>query len=750
MTGWLLDRPRLAALILAALILLPLAALPRLKLDNAPETYLPATAPGVVFTQQLRRQFPEDQVLLALFSGPTLWDTATLRRLDALGVALEQSPLIERVLRVTSADHIEPTADGFRVGPVVDLQSAEHRSADDWRRDALSDPFAPGLLVAEDGSALALIVRPHVLHDSRQRQQVEQTVRNAIAAAGLDPLLTAIGGPVALDVAQLHSMQRDAATFTPLTTALGLGLLWWMFRRWLVVVLAALTFGATTAGAVATLALMGRPFTLVDSMLPPLLLALGTAALIHLFSGVAYAGHGHASARDRVLDAVQHVRQPALFAALTTMAGLLSLAATPIRPITDFGIAGAVGVALIYVVTVWLLPPLIARFDRHPWHLRELGLHQLRRLVRGTTRLALRRPAWVLGGFTVLLVAGLPQLTTIRVQTDLYRFFSEAHPLTRATHTIEDHVGGVTVMELVFDAADRDGLVDPAALSAVSDVQRWLRQQPEVTYSLSLADLVAEMHRAFTADSGAALPTKRDLISQYLLIYDGRDLYDLVDRDHQRTRLLLKLNTRGSAELNAFMHRVRARLAAQPPGDLRWDLAGSGRLFADQERLLMGGQVSSGLAVLAMVFGLLAVMWRSLRAAAICMLPNAAPVVLTFVLMGTLGVWLDMATALIASVATGIAVDDTIYLYQGYRRRRAAGVGTAYALARTLHRTGPDCVATSAVLGVQFVLLGLSPFIPTREFGLLTGFGLLVAVTFDLLLLPALLMWVDRARGGAQ
>lgn len=746
MSGWLLDRPRLAALILAALILLPLGALPQLKLDNSPETYLPASAPGVLFTRQLRAQFPEDQVLLALFSGPTLWETDTLRRLDALGETLERSPLIERVLRVTRADHIEPTGDGFRVGPVVDLSLKESRSADDWRRAALSDSFAPGLLVAKDGSALALIVRPRTLYDSRQREEVERTVRAAVDAAGLDPLLTAVGGPVALDVAQLHSMQRDAATFTPLTTALGLGLLWWMFRRWLVVVLAGITFAATTGGAVALLAIAGRPFTLVDSMLPPLLLALSTAALMHLFSGVAYAGRGHASTRDRAIDAVEHVRQPALFAALTTVAGLLSLAVTPIRPITDFGIAGSVGVALIYLVTVWLLPPLIARFDRHPWHLHEIGLHQLKRLVRGTTRLALRRSAWVMGGFAVLLVAGLPELAHIRVQTDLYRFFSESHPLTRATHTIEEHLGGVTVMELVFDATTRDGLADPAALAAIAKVQAWVGQQPEVTYSLSLADLLKEMHRAFTGEPRAALPTRHDLISQYLLIYDGRDLYDLVDRDFRRTRLLLKLNTRGSAELNAFMGRLRTHLAAEPPGQLRWDVAGSGRLFADQERLLMSGQISSGFVVLAMVFGLLAVMWRSLRAAAICMLPNAAPVVLTFVLMGTLGVWLDMATALIASVATGIAVDDTIYLYQEYRRRHAAGLGTPYALARTLRRTGPDALATSTVLGVQFLLLGWSPFIPTREFGLLTGFGLLIAVSFDLLLLPAFLMWVDRER----
>ena len=752
MTGWLLDRPRLAALLLALLILLPLAALPRLKLDNSPETYFPVDAPAVLLTQQLRRQFPEDQVLVALFSGDALWETATLRKLQGLARTLEQSPQVERVLSVVSADHIAPTDDGFSVAPLIDPSRAGSTTAAQWRALALADRLALGALVARDGSALALIVRPHQLHDSRQRLALHAAVRGAIAAAGLEPLLEAVGGPIELDVAQLHSMTRDAATFTPVTTLIGLLLLWWMFRRWLVVVLAGLTYAAVIGSSVAVLAVTGRPFTLVDSMLPPLLLALSTAALMHLFSGIAHASQRPLSPRERVLNALAHVARPALFAALTTIAGLLSLAVTPVRPIRDFGIAGAVGLALVYVVSVWLLPALVLRHDRHPWPAGGGGLRRLDPLVRRTTRFALRRARWVLGAFALVLLAGLPQLAKIEVQTDLYKFFPEEHALTRATHAIERRLTGVTTLEVVLDAPVRDGLTDPAALAAIAQVQAWLKQQPEVAYTLSLPDLISEMHWAFGGGdtSTRELPTRRELISQYLLIYDGGDLYDLVDRDFQRTRLLMNLNTHGSVEINAFMARLREHLEQDPPTTLSWQLAGYGRLFGDQERLLMSGQIASAIAVGAMIFALLVFLWRSPRAAALCMVPNVTPVVLTFVLMGTLGIWLDMATALIASVATGIAVDDTIYLYQGYRTRRAAGAGPVWALARALRRTGPDCLATGAILGAQFLLLGLSAFIPTREFALLTAFGLIIAVGFDLLMLPALLLVADSPWRGRR
>jgi predicted RND superfamily exporter protein len=366
--------------------------------------------------------------------------------------------------------------------------------------------------------------------------------------------------------------------------------------------------------------------------------------------------------------------------------------------------------------------------------------------VHFTTRIALRRAGWVLALFGLGLALGLPQVRHIIVETSIYNFFPADHRLTRDTHRVEQALSGVMVLEVVFTAPVRDGLTDPAALRAIRDVQRWLDQQPEVDRSLSLPDLVEEMHWAFQGGGETArrLPERQDLISQYLLIYDGRDLYDLVDRDLKRTRLLLNLNVHGAGAINALIGRLRAQLAAQPPGDLQWELAGMGRLFADQERLQMQGQVSSGLAVMAMVFGLLVLLWRSLRDAAIAMVPNAAPIALTFILMGTLGIWLDMATTLIASVATGIAVDDTIYLYQGYRDRRRAGAGAVFALARTLRRTGPDCVATALVLSAQFALFGLSQFIPTQQFGLLTGVGLATAVLFDLLLLPAVLLLIDR------
>ncbi|WP_018936898.1 RND family transporter [Thioalkalivibrio sp. ALJ24] len=745
---WMLRHPRLALALLALLILLPGPVLLQINLDNAPETYVPEDAPAVLLENELRETFPQDEVLVALFEGEQVFEADFLTRLNALTEALEGDDRVERVLGLTSTDHIRATHDGFAVEPLVDAGDLKRLDASGWRERALGDTFAPGLIVSETGDATALVVRPHVLEDSLQRLELERLLRHSIADHGLEGELTAVAGHVALDVAQLRAMIGDLALLVPGTMGIGLLLLWWLFRRWLVVGLAAATISAVTGSALALLVLTGKPFTLVTAIMPPLLTALTVAMMMHFFNAVLHAAQRGCHGRARVEAALQAVARPTLFMALTTAAGLASLSVSPIRPIETFGQVSAVGVLLAAVCVLVLLPTLLAHYDRGPWTGQRRGMRQLDRALRFSAHLAMRRAGWVVAAAVLLFALAIPQIRHVEVETDLYAFFDEKHEIIQATRQVESHLAGVMAMEVVFDGPDWDSLTAPERLQAIHAVQDWADSRPEVDHSLSLPDLVAEMHWAFNEEDPdyRTLPDSEPLIAQYLFIYDGQDLWDVVDRDFSRSRLLLNLNVTGAAELNALMADLREHLRAEPPADLKWDIAGMGRLFADQERLLIQGQLHSLLVVVALLSVLMLLMWRSVPVAALSIIPNVAPVAMIFAMMGVLGIWLDMATAMIASVAIGIAVDDTIHILHDYLRRRRAGSPVTWALARTFRRTGRAVTATTLVLVGQFLLLTLSDFHPTAAFGWLTAFGLVVALVFDLLVLPAMFVVWDRLR----
>ena len=734
---------------LVLMAVVPFGIALNLTVSNSAEAYIPAQSPAAIFERELRQKFPVDEVLIAAFEGNRIFDDDFLRGLDRVVSALQRHPLVDRVLAPGTMDHIRGTADGFIVEPLLDQTQRAALDPDERRARLLADRFAPGLLISRDGSLIAVAVRPKPLDDSLQRLSIQSAFLEEVARAGLDRELVALSGQTPLDAAQLLASVRDTLTFVPATLAIGLSLIAWMFRRWLAVMAAVAVMLSTVGTALAVLVVAGHPFTLVTAILPPLMVALSVALLIHWYNALAFADRRGALGLQRILQAWGAIQKPALFTALTTAAGLASLSMSPIPPVRALGQAAAVGVLVLYVLVIWILPAVFARWDRDGWYRPRAGIGVLDRPVAVLRNLGMRHSVAVLSVTLLLLALGAPRIADIEVETDLFRFFKEDHPISQANQLFKDRLTGITTLEVVFDAPYRDDFKKIEPLQQIEGFRNWVAALPEVDRAITMVDVIEEMHWGFHAEDPdyRRLPDRENLIAQYLFIYDGADLFELVDRDFQMTRVLLNLNVSGAREINAAISKIDDYLVRLELGDMGFRTAGFGRLFGDQERLLIQGQVRGLALAILLIFILMVVLWRSVPAAALCMVPNLSPILLIFIAMGLFGLWLDMATAMIAGVAVGIAVDDTIHVYHGYRSRRAAGRSHVWALARTYQHTGRAVTATTLILCAQFLVLTGSEFVPTVEFGLLTAVGLLTALLFDLLVLPALLTVIGGRSG---
>jgi predicted RND superfamily exporter protein len=540
--------------------------------------------------------------------------------------------------------------------------------------------------------------------------------------------------------------------FIPATVLIGLFLVWWLFRRWLAVTLTAISIGVVVGSTVVLYVLTNQPFTLISGIVPPLLSALTVAALVHLYNALNFAAQRGMTGAARVSYALAEIRRPALFTALTTAAGLASLATSPIPAIKTFGLISAAGVFFVYFVVMILLPPIFARWDSKPWPHSEAGLRWMDVFVRRLYRLGIRYPVWIVVLTVIGLGAGLPALWHIKVETSLQEFFAPDHRIRRDMDHFEAKISGTGTLDVVFETSDRDGLKNPKYLAFMRSFQSWVENQPEVDKTVSPADFIEEMNWGFNAQNPALrrIPVDPKLVSQYLFVYDGDDLFDYVDREFRTSRTSLSINVHSANEISALMDKIRIYLGESIPAGLKWQIAGNSRLFADMEDLLVKGQVYSLWGALCLVFVLMVLLWRSLGSALLCMIPNISPILVIFIVMGLSGIWLDMATAMIASVAVGIAVDDTIHLYHGYTSRMNAGSSAVWALARTYRQAGRAVMTTTIILGTQFMILVVSLFQPTSHFGLLTSIGLYAALLFDLLLLPSLLVLLANCRSAAN
>ncbi len=759
---WVFGRPEglrmaqlswpLAVLLVLGLLLGAVGVLSDLRFNNSPEVYYPKDAPAVLLRDELRRDFPGDEVLTVIFRGDDLYGRDFLERLARLAEALRRSPEVDRVTTVTTLERIGGSADGFAVERLVSLPLLRRATPEQLKERVMGDRFAPGALASRDGRHMAMVVRPKALTESGQRLALSLAVARAINEAGLRGHYAGEAGPVTMDVLQLESILSDSARFLPWTGAIALGLLAWVVGRWRPVVLGALAMVVVVLPTLAAIAWSGRPYTMASAILPSLLAAYTVVTLLHLYAGIQRAQRTAAGPGAAVDAALHETLRPSLFNVLTTSAGLLSLLLVPIPPIQLFGVAGALGTAVVFITVYGLMPPLLRRFPGPAWPQRGSGLGRLGRVARRITHTSLRYPKTVLLLCAALVGVAAPSILKVQVETDMLAFFAPEHRINVHTRLIEQTLVGTTSLEVSLQAGERDTFQRVDRLRELKALQDWLDAQPEVDRSASMVELVEEMHWAMNRERPAfrSLPPNDRLLRQYLLVYDGEDLYELVNRDFQHTRIVLNLNVHGTHAIRQVIDRIQARLQAQPLPGVKADVGGYGRLLADQIDLLVDGQTRSFAGAFALIFFMMTLLWRSPKGAALCMVPNLAPLFFIFVLMGELAIRLDSATVMIASVVLGITVDDTIHLFHGVRERLRRGVAPVWAIARSYEATGRAVMATSAILVGQFLLLARSDFVPTANFGLMTATGLAAGLAFELILLPALLaLGYGPARGPA-
>jgi predicted RND superfamily exporter protein len=740
--------PWLALAILLGIQLGSIPFLLKLHFNNAPDIYSPPDSPVIRLRESLFKEFPNDETVIALFEGDTLYSPSFLAALNRAAKRMEQHPSVDRVLTLTTVEHIDATDDGFAVSLLVDPKNLAARTPAQWKARVLGDTFSPGLIASRDGRAVALVVRPKILKESLARRDIQLALDAAIAAENLTPYHTATAGTVAQTVEELRSLWRDSAIFIPLTIVIGLMLMWWVVGRVRPVVVGGLAMGTVVSASVAVLVISDQPYTPITAMIPTLMAAYTTATLLHLYAAIQRARIALLPRPQRIARALKETFTPGLFNVLTTGAGLLSLLWVNIPPVQTFGLSGSIGTLMVFLVVFILVPPILLKWDTPRWPRRRSGLAYARHIAAAVAVFSLRNAKVVLTTTVLLVLATIPLVMQVKVESNLLEFFSPDHSISRSTDRVESKLSGVTGLEIILNGTARDSLKAPIRLAQIKALQTWLEKQPEIDRSFSLVDVLEEMNNAFSGEKldQNALPTDRKLIEQLLLIYDGNDLYELVNREFQRGRIPLSLNVHGANEISRVIDRVRAHLAVNPIDGVDTKFSGYGQMFADQTDHIVNGQIKSFASAFLQILLLMALLFRSFRGALICLVPNLAPLFFVFVMMGATGIALDVATVLIAGVILGITVDDTIHLYHGYLHRIRHGVSPVFAIIRSVESSGRAVIAISVVLIAQFSLLGLSDFRPTAHFGMLCAVGLFAGQVFELLLMPALLGLRHRAQ----
>jgi uncharacterized protein len=543
--------------------------------------------------------------------------------------------------------------------------------------------------------------------------------------------------------------------------ALFLGLI---FQRVRWVILPLLTCIGTAIFILGLFVLQDKRTTVVTCNIPSLLLVIGLAHSIHIivrfreFSNL----NPEAELWVNLKAALKSIFIPCFYTALTTGVGFLSLMAAGIRPIIDFGFHMGLGVGLAFALSFIIFPAGLLLFPRIGKT--NVKMDMSTRLLTALARLSLRRRFAFIIFSLVILAASLYGCTLITVETRFIDYFRKSSPIYKSLSFIDTELGGTTQFEIILKGdkdnyfKTKEGLAAAQAADAVLQkykrrkdakaVDNGVPEESKVVGNIVGLSSVVEECKSIVNAAGMTKANKLFVLNKIVPMLGRDTLSSYVTDDWKQIRVVARIHdTALELDRNVFIGQIQKDLEATVPKTAKIELSGIFILYTNMLNSLTASQFKTGFSVFGLIFLMMLLLLRNVRAALICMIPNALPIVFVLGLMGWLGIHLDMATVMIASISLGIAIDGTIHYTVRFREEYKIDGDASAAVIRSHESIGIAIFYTTLTSIAGFWVLALSNFVPNIYFGIFTGVAMLASLFGALTILPIALAIVKPFKG---
>ena len=738
------NRVALITIFLAAATIAILAYGMRwLRIDASVEAMSVDNDPDEAFFNGMKGVFGNDESILIGVRSEDALAPAALLALRALTDRVDALPHVLEVESLTTIDDPVSVGGDLDVRPLVPEVVDDRASAWVRSRIAAVDLYR-GTLVSDDGQVALVTVRLEDLGgDEGSRDSLIASIREAAQEALRDANFV-IGGHPFMKVEIARSMQRDLVRFVPVSAAIMIAILWLATGSLVFVGVGMLVMVASIGATLGFMGWMGRPITAVTNVVPPLLLALSTAYVLHILFAVREEASSGGTSRKSVRRALHRVARPTFMAGVTTVIGFGVQGLSSVAIVRDFGVFLAFGVAVGTALSLSLAPALLSLvpLPRRPV---SSEFAWLRRPLWRVGRIATNRRIWVVIAAIGCLGFAMFGVTRLVVDSSGPSYFSEESEFRRSMTFFSKHFGG-DVIENIYLTGEPGSFEDPKRLERLLQLQRELEALPEVGRAISIADWVREMNSA--VDGKEAIPRTRDAVAQLLLLYESSGqpgaLEDLRSHDASKARVIVTARVESSSESRRLRERMTVLSHQYFPDESSASAVVSTEMLLSKASDVLAIEQTKGLLLsAALILGLLFLQlgWRD---GLIATPPNVLPVAMVLGIMGFAGISLNVGTSLIASAALGIAVDDTMHLMgrvDETKRRWGVRVG---AILEAILTVGRPVVFVWASVTAGFLVLVLSDFAVVRDLGALMAICMTLCLLGDLFLLPAMLLTIGE------
>ncbi|WP_188152174.1 efflux RND transporter permease subunit [Teredinibacter waterburyi] len=746
------SRPWLTIAIALAVSLSMMSGMQRFAFDQDYRVFFSEENPHLsAFERQQKIYTKNDNVLFVIV--PNNGEVFNKQTLAAVEEATEQAwqlPYVLRVDSVTNFQYSHADGDELIVEPLV--SGAEQYSAETLKTKqsiALTEPNLRGQLISEDAeiTALNIVFEMPQVQPEKELPELVGAVRELQSKLEASyPVTVKLTGVVMLSNAFFEASMKDQQTLVPAMYAVILLVIAILLRS------ATATLATLLVVFLSMLSALGSFFWLGGKLSPPsfsastIITTLAVADSIHILVTLFEGMRRGMSKVDAMRRSLVINIAPVFLTSLTTAIGFLSMNLSDTPPFNDLGNITAWGVVVALFLSMTLLPALITILPVKASKKRNRVSHAMDAIANFI--IAKRTPVLIaMVVFSIVAVSGI-KLNSF--DDNFVGYFDTSIQFRNDTDFANDNLTGIYQIQYSLESGEDYGVSDPVFLAKVDRFVEWFRSQPEITHVNSFTDTFKRINKNMYGDDNSyyRLPEDKALAAQYLLLYEmslpeGLDLNNQMDIGKSSTQIIVTVTNTTSKHIAEIEQRGRDWLLHNT-GMSSYGV-GPAVMFAHISDTNMRSMFISSLVAILVISLIIMLVLRSVRLGVISLVPNLLPIAAAFGAWGYLVAEVNVGVSMVTGMALGIVVDDTVHFLSKYQRARIEQKLTAEAAIRyAFSSVGVALVVTTIVLMAGFMILAQSSFGMNSGMSQLTSVAIIFALIIDFLLLPILLLWLDK------
>lgn len=624
--------------------------------------------------------------------------------------------------------------------------------------------FYKGLLYNPDTHAylMAIYVNKDVFNSPKRTAVVKEITKLAEAFQEKQHIEVHLSGLPLIRTAMAVKVADELKLFLKISFLLTGLILFLFFRSFGAVLMSMIVVAIGVIWSVGTIVLMGYKITLLTGLIPSLIVVIGIPNCVYFLSKYHTEYAKDANKTRALVHMIQRMGIVTLFTNLTAAIGFGVFCFTNSAILKEFGVVAGLNIMFIFLISFIFLPSVLSYLPApKSKHTTYLDNRFFGAILNFLTKLVFQYRSWVYavsGVLVILAIVGMGRLQSVGYMLD---DIPHTDKLYMDLKFLETNFKGVMPLEIAVDTKKKNGVINLQTLNKLDELTQLIAAQPDFGRPLSVVEGIKFAKQAYYNgdSSNFAVPNQFDLgfLAPYLRMKGGNAtgpastfsklVSSFMDSTKQVARLSVNMKDVGSQKLPILLDSLQPKVTAIfDTAHYKVTFTGTSVIFQEGTRFIINGLMESIVLAFVLIMLCMLYLFRSWRMLLISLIPNVIPLVVTAGVMGWVGVPLKPSTVLVFSVALGIAIDVTIRFLVNFKQELPRhDFDISATVKQTIHETGLSIIYTSAILFAGFMIFSFSGFGGTKALGWLTSLTLVVAMITNLTILPALLLWMEKA-----